>query len=171
MALALTLQALGRFDESLVLLRSAAIVDPDAGVLFLQARGLAASARCTEAIPVFERAIASNARLGAARQGLAECLATSGRGDEATRALGGTGVTGVAAEWRRLCRSDAAPPAERMRTCVLAGDDDRALDALREGARARSPFLVLVEKDPLFAPLAARSAFRRLIDTPAPRAD
>jgi tetratricopeptide (TPR) repeat protein len=171
MALALALQALGRFDESLVLLRSAALVDPDAGVLFLQARALAASAHCTEAIPVFERAIASNARLAAARQGLAECLASSGRGVEAARTLGGSGVTSLASEWRRLCRSGVAPSAERLRTCVLAGDDHRALDALREGARARSPFLVFVEKDPLFAPLAAGSAFRGLIDKPAPRAD
>ena len=171
MTLALALQALGRFDESVVLLRSAALVDPDAGVLFLQARGLAASARCTEAIPVFERAIASNARLGAARQGLAECLASAGRGPEAAIALGGPAVRSLADEWRRLCRAEAAPPAERLRTCVLAGDDDRALDALREGARTCSPFLVFVEKDPLFALLAARSAFRGLIDKPAPRAD
>ncbi len=171
MGLALALQALGRFDESLMLLRSAALVDPDAGVLFLQARGLAASAHCPEAIPVFERAIASNARLGAARQGLAECLAASGRGAEAARTLGGPGASSVADEWRRLCRSEAAPSAERLRTCVLAGDEDRALDALREGARARSPFLVFVEKDPLFAPLAARSAFRGLIDKPATRTD
>ncbi len=75
MALALALQAQGRFAESVVVLRSATLVDPDAGVLCLQAHGLAASGRCAEAIPLFEQAIASNARLGAARLGLAECLA------------------------------------------------------------------------------------------------
>ncbi len=40
MALALALQAQGRFPESVALLQSAALVDPDAGLLFLQARGL-----------------------------------------------------------------------------------------------------------------------------------
>jgi DNA-binding winged helix-turn-helix (wHTH) protein len=171
MALALALQAQGRFHESVALLRSAALVDPDAGVLFLQARGLAASGRCAEAIPALERALASNPRLRAARLGLAECLASTDRRAEAATALGGPEATGLTREWRRLCHDDAAPAAERLRTCVLAGRDDRALAALREGVRARSPFLVFVEEDPLFAPLSASAAFRSLLDEAARRAD
>ena len=171
MALALALQAQGRFDESVVLLRSAALVDPDAGVLFLQARGLAAAGRCADAVPAFEQALASNPRLDAARQGLAECLAREGRGREAAVALGGSRPGSIADEWRRLCRADAAPAAARLRTCVLAGESDRALETLREAARARSPFLVFVREDPLFASLSASAAWRSLLDEAAPRAD
>ena len=88
------------------------------------------------------------ARLGAAREGLAECLALAGRGREAAIALAGREGRVLADEWRRLCRAGDAPAADRLRTCVLAAERDRALDALREGVRARSPFLVFVEKDP-----------------------
>jgi DNA-binding winged helix-turn-helix (wHTH) protein/tetratricopeptide (TPR) repeat protein len=169
MALALALQAQGRFEESVGLLRSAALVDPDAGVLFLQAGGLAAAGRCAEAIQAFEKAFASNARLGAARQGLAECLAATGRSREAARALGGPGTAILEDQWRRLCRATGAPAVDRVRPCVLAGESDRALGALREGERSRSPFLVFVAQDPLFAPLSARADFRSLLDEANPR--
>ena len=171
MGLALALQAQGRFDESLALLRSAALGEPDAGILFLQARGLAASGRCVEAIPLFEAARSSNPRLGAARQGLAECLASAGRGREAAAALGEPGARSLADAWRRLCRAGDAPAAARVRTCALAAEPDRALEALREGVRERSPFVVFIEKDPLFAPLASRAAWRILLDEGRPRAD
>lgn len=144
-------------------------MDPDAGVLFLLGRGLSASGRCADAIPAFEKALASNARLGAARQGLAECLAATGRAREAARALGGPGTGTLEDQWRRLCHASGAPAADRVRSCVLSGESDRALEALREGERSGSPFLAFVAEDPLFAPLAARDGFRSVLDEASPR--
>lgn len=171
MGLALAQQALGRFDESVSLLRSAAHVEPDAGVLFLQGRGLAAAGRCAEAAPVLERALRSNPRLRSARIHLAECLAARGSAAEAGTVLAPEEAPGgpLVARWRQLCVGKGAPESDRIRACVHAGELDRAAQILRSGLTSRAPFVVFVPADPLFASPPIRSAFGDLIDgLPAP---
>lgn len=168
---ALVLEAQGRFDDSLVRLRQDA-ADPEwAGILLLRGRAQQAKGRWNEALVAYERALALEPSLASARRGRAECLTAAGRVSEALTALRreesppplppGPGAPASDARellrvWRRLCQTAQPTPRERARACLLGADPDKALDALRTGAESRSPFVVFVSKDPVFAPLATQ---------------
>jgi DNA-binding winged helix-turn-helix (wHTH) protein/tetratricopeptide (TPR) repeat protein len=154
MGLALALEAAGRFEESAGLLLASSPVEPDAGALFLAGRGLAASGRCSEAVPLLRRALASNPRLRGARTEIAACLPS---GPERADAAA-------------LCR-DRGPATERARACTAAGDVERADAALRAAVDAREPAAVLLRHDPLLRPLSRRPGILAALERIAPAAD
>jgi DNA-binding winged helix-turn-helix (wHTH) protein/tetratricopeptide (TPR) repeat protein len=154
MGLALALQAAGRFEESAGLLLASPPVEPDAGALYLAGRGLAASGRCAEAVPLLRRALASNPRLRGARTEIAACLPS---GPERADAAA-------------LCR-DRGPATERARACTAAGDVEGADAALRAAVDAREPAAVLLRHDPLLRPLSRRPGILAALERIAPAAD
>ena len=168
---ALVLEAQGRFDDGLVRLRQDAAEPEWAGILLLRGRAQQAKGRWNEALVAYERALALEPSLASARRGRAECLTAAGRvsrgahrppqGRVSTASPSGARAPASDARellrvWRRLCQTAQPTPRERARACLLGADPDKALDALRTGAESRSPFVVFVSKDPVFAPLATQ---------------
>lgn len=171
MADALVLEAEGRFDDGLARLRDAA--EPEwAGLLLLEGRAQQGKARWNEALAAYERALALEPDLPGARLGRAECLTAAGHAPEALLALRGLPPkvaddlrppVGTAPElaraWRRRCQMASLTPRERARACLLGGDSEAALAALRAGLTGHWPFVVFVPKDPAFAALVGRPDF------------
>jgi tetratricopeptide (TPR) repeat protein len=171
---ALVLQAQGRFDDSLARLLQDAAEPEWAGILLLQGRARQAKGRWDEAIVAYERALTLEPSLESARRARAECLTIAGRASEALVALSGEGPSpppvfpkpdapgsdarDLHQAWRRLCQTSQPTPHERARACLLGGEPDQALEALRTAIEGRWPFVVFVPRDPVFEPLARHPA-------------
>jgi DNA-binding winged helix-turn-helix (wHTH) protein len=168
---ALALQARGRLDDSVRLLRGAIAEDPHlAAAHYLEGRAHEMAGRWGEGEAAFARALALEPDLGAARRGQAECLDRAHREAEALVVLGRDTTPDEASAgralrdaWRWSCLAPGGDAIGRVRACLLADEAGRASRALALAVESRSPAIVFVPWDALLTPLSARPAFRAVL--------
>ena len=140
--LAILALAQGRFDEASRLTgEELAVPHATAGAL-LHARARQAIGDSTGAAAAYERLLAREPGLEAARVGRAELEARRGR-------------PGAARALARSCADEGVPLPDAMRACLAAGETGRARDLLRIAVNDGWPHAVLVPRDPAYAPLGA----------------
>jgi DNA-binding winged helix-turn-helix (wHTH) protein/tetratricopeptide (TPR) repeat protein len=178
------LQAAGRADESVPLLREAQELDPVSAPLpYLLGRALHLGRRCAMALEAYGQALSLDPHFEPALFAAAECHSDLGQTRAARAALrrdlglradasalvlldAPRGSGGRAELWAGLCESEVLRPREPVsvaRACVRGHRNDLALEWLERAARERSPALLTVIQDPLAEPILGEVRFHEVL--------
>jgi tetratricopeptide (TPR) repeat protein len=185
-AYAFYLQATGRPDDSVPLLREAQALDPlSAPLPYLLGRADHLAGRCAAALEAYDQALALDPYLRPALFASAECHSDLGHARATLEALrGDLGLAGADARalaildaryaragqvglWDALCEKDILRPREPMRVaraCMRGERPDLALDWLETAARERSPALISALREPMLERLRREVRFRQVLE-------